>query len=440
MEIRGRRVMVVGMGVSGRAAARFLDREGARLVMTDARRDIDRAQLPPGEVLAGGEDPAALRGVDFVVTSPGVPRDSVLLREAVRGGTPVLSEIELASRYIAAPIVAVTGTNGKSTVTVMIGKMLEAASMRVFTGGNLGRPLIEAARGEYDAVVAEVSSFQLEWIESFRARVAVHLNLSDDHFDRYRDLQEYGAAKARLFENQLAVDWAVLNRDDPNIWQLASSMRARVFSFGLERAVSGRAIWPEDGALAFDCGDARGRIGIGAFKLAGRHNLVNAMAASAAALAMGATAGAIERALSDFRALPHRIEFVSERNGVKFIDDSKGTNVGAVVEALAAFDSPVILIAGGVDKGGDYSPLFKPLRDKARLAIFIGAARSKMSDALSGATEIELAATLKEAVARAAKAARPGDVVLLSPACASFDQFTDYAERGKLFQELVRAL
>ncbi len=440
MEIKGRRVMVVGLGVSGLAAARFLHAEGARLVLTDTRIDIDRAQLPPGDVFLGNEDCAALRGVDLVVTSPGVPRGSALLREAVRGATPVISEIELASRCVDAPIVAVTGTNGKSTATVMIGQMLEAASMRVFTGGNLGRPLIEAAGGGYNVAVAEVSSFQLEWIESFRPHVAIHLNLSDDHFDRYCNLEEYGAAKARLFENQRSDDWAVLNRDDPNVWKLAPSMRARVFSFGFDRPATSPAIWPENGALAFDNGDVSGSISLDGFTLAGRHNLANAMAASAAALAMGATPDAIERALQQFRALAHRIELVRERSGVKFIDDSKGTNVGAVVEALAAFDSPVILIAGGVDKGGDYSPLIKPLRDKVRLAIFIGEARHKMSDALSGVTEIELVATLREAVARAAGAARSGEVVLLSPACSSFDQFRNYAERGKLFQELVRAL
>jgi len=440
MEIKGKRVMVVGLGVSGLAAARFLHAEGAHLILTDARIDLDRAILPPGDVILGSEDCAALRGVDLVVTSPGVPRGSALLREAVRGATPVISEIELASRCLGAPIVAVTGTNGKSTATVMIGQMLEAASMRVFTGGNLGRPLIEAVGGGYDVAVAEVSSFQLEWIESFRPHVAIHLNLSDDHFDRYRNLEEYGAAKARLFENQRSDDWAVLNRDDPNVWKLAPAMRARVFSFAINRPATSPAIWSEHGALAFETGDARGRISLDGFTLAGRHNLANAMAASAAALAMGATPDAIQRALRQFRALAHRTELVRDRNGVKFIDDSKGTNVGAVVEALAAFDSPVILIAGGVDKGGDYSPLIKPLRDKVRLAIFIGAARHKMSDALSGATEIELVATLTEAVARAAEAARSGEAVLLSPACSSFDQFRNYAERGKLFQELVRAL
>ncbi|MGH7948003.1 MAG: UDP-N-acetylmuramoyl-L-alanine--D-glutamate ligase [Candidatus Binataceae bacterium] len=440
MEISGRRVMVVGLGVSGLAAARFLHRDGARLVLTDTRDDIDRAILPPADVYLGRQDPTALLGVDFVVTSPGVPRSSELLREAVRTGTPVISEIELAAGFIRAPIIAITGTNGKSTVTVMIGKMLEAASMRVFVGGNLGKPLVEAARGDHDAVVAEISSFQLEWIKTFRPHVAVHLNLSDDHLDRYRSLAEYGAAKARLFENQRADDWAVLNRDDSNVWKLAPTLRARVFSFGFERAAASPSIWPERGALEFDAGDAQGRISLDGFTLAGRHNLANAMAAAAVALAVGTPPDAIERALRDFRALPHRIEFVRELSGVKFIDDSKGTNVGAVVEALAAFDAPVILIAGGVDKGGDYSPLTKPVRDKVRLAIFIGAARRGMKDALTGVTEIELRATLKEAVARAGEVARAGDVVLLSPACSSFDQFRDYAERGKLFQELVRAL
>jgi UDP-N-acetylmuramoylalanine--D-glutamate ligase len=441
MELKGSRVMVVGLGVSGLAAARFLHAQGARLVLTDRRGDIDRTTLPPGDVFLG-DDFSALRGVDLVVTSPGVPREAMMLREATRAAIPIISEIELASRFIRAPIVAVTGTNGKSTVTVMIAKMLEAAAMRVFAGGNLGTPLIEAVRGDYDVAVAEVSSFQLERIETFRPRVAVHLNLSDDHFDRYHGLADYGATKARLFGNQRADDWAVLNRDDSSVWRLAPAVRARVFSFGLGRPSTVPAIWPEDGAaaLAFDVATAQGRIRLEGFQLPGRHNLANAMAASAAALAMGAAPEAIERGLRAARALPHRIEFVREKDGVRFIDDSKGTNVGAVVEALAAFDAPVILIAGGMDKGGDYAPLAKPFRDKVRLAIFIGEARSKMKDALSGATELELAADLKGAVARAAAAARPGDTVLLSPACSSFDQFRDYAERGRIFQELVRAL
>jgi len=440
MKLEGVTAMVVGLGASGIAAARFLAARGAKLVLTDRRNDLDRKSLPPGEVRLGDDNPAWLDGVGLVVPSPGVPRDAVLLREAVARGIIVMGEVELASRFISAPIAAVTGTNGKSTVTVMLGEMLRGDGRRVFVGGNLGTPLIEAAQGAYDAIDAEISSFQLEWIETFRPHVGVHLNLTDDHFDRYRDLEDYGRAKARLFENQESSDWAILNRDDPNVWKLAREVRARVIAFGLSRPASKSAIWATERALEFLINDFAGRISLGHFRLPGRHNLANASAAAAAALAMGCNPEAVERVLADFRPLAHRIEFVREQGGITWIDDSKGTNVGAVVEALEAVSAPVILIAGGVDKGGDYAPLIEPLRRKVRRAILIGAARQRIAAAVSGAVEVELVATLGEAVERAARIGRRGDTVLLSPACSSFDQFRDYAERGRVFKELVRAL
>ena len=432
--------MVIGLGVTGAAAARFLATRGAIISMTDRRTDVDRSKLPNGAMHLGAEDPAWVRGIDLVVTSPGVPRESVLIRAAVEHGIPVIGEIELASCFISAPLVAVTGTNGKSTVVVLLGEILKTAGMRAFVGGNLGTPLVDAIGGGYGVAVVEVSSFQLESIDKFRARVGVHLNLSDDHFDRYRDLEDYGRAKARLFENQDPSDYAILNRDDPNVWQLAGSMRARVISFGLARGDDTASLWAEGNAIVFDLGTRRGKISLERFHLSGRHNIANAMAASAAALALNVAPERIERALASFRGLPHRIEIVAEKGGVTYIDDSKGTNVGAVVEAIDALTAPIILIAGGLDKGGDYGPLRRPLSEKVKLAILNGAARTKMREALDGTTTIDLVATLKEAVEHAARAARAGDTVLLSPACSSFDQFKDYAERGNVYKELVRAL
>ncbi len=441
IDFERKRVMVIGLGVSGRAAARFLAARGAALVLTDRRPDTQTADLPAGEIRLGEDDPAWLAGVSLVVASPGVPRDSALLALAGRRGTPVIGELELASRFVRGPIVAITGTNGKSTVTTMAGEILKRAGMSVFVGGNLGVPLIEAAGSEFDALVVEVSSFQLETVQTFRPRVAVHLNLTDDHFERYSGLEDYGRAKARIFENQEAGDFAILNRDDRNVFALAPGLRARVVSFGLGAPPpSGDAIWPEGGSLVFRIGPGRGRIDLSAFKLPGRHNLANAMAACAAALAMGAAPEAIGAALADFRPLAHRIEFVREWRGVVFIDDSKATNVGAVVEALEAIEPPVVLIAGGMDKGGDYAPLKKPLRERVKLAILIGAARDTMRRALDGAAEIAMEPGLAEAVRLAARVARPGDTVMLSPACSSFDQFRNYAERGEIFKELVRAL
>jgi UDP-N-acetylmuramoylalanine--D-glutamate ligase len=441
IELKGKRVMVVGLGVSGRAAARFLAAHGAALLLTDKKSDLETSELPAGEVQLGVESAAWLKGVDLVVTSPGIPRDSILLQEAQQRGISVIGELELASHFVKAPIIGITGTNGKSTVTMMIGDILAAAGKNVFVGGNLGTPLIEAADQDVDALVIEISSFQLEWIEKFRAHVAIHLNLSDDHFERYRDLEDYGRAKARIFESQGAGDFAILNRDDPNVWKLRLAMRSRVIGFGISPApAGGDAIWSGDGQIFFDLSGRRGRIGLAQFKLPGKHNLANAMAAAAAALAIEVEPGAIEEGLARFKPLSHRIETVHQWRGIKFIDDSKGTNVGAVVEAIEAVGAPVILIAGGFDKGGDYGPLKKPLQEKVKLAIFIGAARDKMRAALEGATRIEVVEKMAGAVARAAEVAVAGDIVLLSPACSSFDQFRDYAERGNLFKELVRAL
>jgi UDP-N-acetylmuramoylalanine--D-glutamate ligase len=440
MDLKGKRVMVVGLGASGVAAARLLAAAGSSLVLTDARADVSLEKLPHGELHLGGEDPRWLADVELVVVSPGVAPASALVRAASAARIPIISELELGSRFVRAPMIAITGTNGKSTVTVLIGEILKAAGMETFVGGNLGTPLSDAAGHHYDAVVIEVSSYQLERIETFKPKITLHLNLAEDHLDRYESFDQYAAAKARLFENQDRDDWAILNRDDPSVWSLAGKVRARVFAFGLARPKTSDAIWFTAGAILFEYGSRRGKISLDSFRLPGRHNVANAMAAAAAALTMAIEPQVIERTLANFPGLAHRIEFVREKDGVTYIDDSKGTNVGAVVEALAAVRGPAILIAGGVDKGGDYAPLCALLREKARLVVLIGAAREKMSRALEGAAEIEMAPALADAVKIAQARARSGDTVLLSPACSSFDQFSNYAERGRIFQELVRAL
>ena len=441
MELRGARVMVVGLGVSGRAAAQFLASQGASLVLTDTRRDVATSSLPSGELHLGDENSAWLRSVDLVVVSPGVPLTSRLAKAAGAAGVPIIGELELASRFIKCPIVAVTGTNGKSTVTTLIGEICAQAGFKTFAGGNLGTPLVEAIGLDIELAVVEVSSYQLETIQWFKPRVAIHLNLSDDHLDRYRDLNEYGRAKARIFENQDASDWAILNREDSSVWKLREKIRAPVLGFGFAKPepLAEAAIWNESG-LCFAAGRQYGAISLDRFRLPGPFNRANAMAAAGAALLLNISPELIERTLADFSGLPHRLEFVRERNRVKFVDDSKGTNVGAVVQALAAVQPPVILIAGGVDKGGSYEVLRGALRSRVRLLLLYGAARDLMRAALDGTTRIECVPTLEEAVARTADEARPGDTVLLSPACASFDQFKSYAERGRVFQELVRAL
>ncbi len=439
MELRGKRVMVVGLGVSGSAAARFLASREASLVLTDLRRELPLSNLPPGELHLGGEERAWLSGVELVVVSPGVPPASTLVRAAHAARIPVIGELELASRFIEFPLVAVTGTNGKSTVTTLLGEICKNAGRKTFVGGNLGTPLVEAAGCDFDLAVVEVSSYQLETIRRFKPLAAIHLNLSDDHLDRYRDLEEYGRAKACIFENQDAGDWAILNREDPAVWKLRHQVRSHVLSFGFTKPDAIPAIW-EESDLRFELGGVSRTIRMDGFRLPGRFNRANAMAAVSAALVLKLEPGLIERTLTEFRGLPHRLEFVREKDGVTYLDDSKGTNVGAVVQALAAVRAPVILIAGGVDKGGSYASLCEPLRQKVRLLLLYGAARETMRAALVGSTRAECVETLAEAVKRAAADTAPGATVLLSPACASFDQFKNYAERGRAFQELVRAL
>lgn len=433
--------MVVGLGVSGSAAARFLSSRGASLVLTDTRSDLPTTDLPNGRLYLGCEEPASLNDVDLIVVSPGVPPSSRLIQAARAAKIPVIGELELASRFVECPIVAVTGTNGKSTVTTLLGEIAKSAGLRTFVGGNLGTPLIEAIRGDFELAVTEVSSYQLETIEWFKPRVAVHLNLTEDHLDRYRNLEEYALAKERIFENQADGDWAILNRDDTRVWPLSRRIRSKIISFGAQKPdpLLGDAIWEEAG-LRFSVGERGGTIRLQRFRLPGQFNRLNAMAAAAAALALDLPTAVIERGLAEFRGLPHRLEFVRQKDGITFLDDSKGTNVDAVVQALDAVQRPVILIAGGVHKGGSYDALREPLRQKVKLLLLYGAARESMRAALTCTTRLECVGSLDEAVARAAVAAMPGDTVLLSPACASFDQFKNYAERGRVYQKLVRAL
>jgi len=441
MDLRGLCAMVVGLGASGRAAARFLASRGASLVLTDTRRDLSTADLPLAQLHLGGEEAAWLGGVDLVVVSPGVPLTSKLVAAARRAGTPVIGELELASRFIKFPLIAVTGTNGKSTVTTLISKICQNAGMKTFVGGNLGTPLVEAISHEFDLAVVEVSSYQLETIASFKPQVAIHLNLSDDHFDRYHNLAAYGRAKARIFENQDPSDWAILNREDPLVWKLRDEVKAKVLSLGRIRpSFPGAAEMWEESGLRFAIGGNYGTISLNQFRLPGRFNHSNAMAAAGAALLLNVAPRVIERTFAEFDGLPHRLQPVCQRNGVSFIDDSKGTNVGAVLEALAAVRAPIVLIAGGVGKGGSYDALRAPIREKVRLLILYGDARRMMRSDLDGTTRIELVQTMQEGVARATAEARAGDTVLLSPACASFDQFENYAARGRAFQKLVCAL
>jgi UDP-N-acetylmuramoylalanine--D-glutamate ligase len=441
-----RRVLVVGFRRTGQAVANVLAARGVAVRVADA---VDEAALglaaptrPGLELRLGGETPALLDDVELVVPSPGVPRGAPLLGEAVRRGIPVWAEVELAFRLLACPVIAITGTNGKSTTTTLVGHALARAGHRTFTGGNLGTPLILAldGRGQPDIAVTEVSSFQLEWVERFRPRVGALLNVTADHLDRHACFAEYRDAKARLFAAQQPDDWAVLNRDDPECRAVAEGCAARVLTFGVGQAPTG-AMLGEGAAVVRLPGAAEERYGLARTRLGGRHNVENILAAALVARLAGAPPAAVQDAIDAVEPLPHRLALVAERAGVRWYDDSKATNVGATVKSLESFTEPVVLLAGGVDKGGDYAPLAAAARGRVRCALLFGAARDRIGEALEGAeVAVERVADLPAAVGAAAALARTGDVVLLAPACSSFDMFTDYAARGRAFRAAVEGL
>jgi UDP-N-acetylmuramoylalanine--D-glutamate ligase len=446
VELSGKTVLVIGLKRTGTAVVRCVSERGGRARVTDRQTPV---QLAPDlasladisfDLRLGTEDESLLAGIDLVVPSPGVPQTAPLLKAAGQRGIPVWSEIELAFRLLSCPIVAVTGTNGKSTTTSLLGEFFRESGSRVFVGGNLGVPLLEAIAGNYDVAVAEISSFQLEWIERFHPRIGVWLNLTEDHLDRHGTLAAYGAAKRAMFLHQTPAEWAVINRDDPEVARLANGLPGRHFSFGWNPVACGAWVNAQEKTLTVKHADVEMRFSLDHLRLHGHHNWENVMAAVSAATLWGISREVVERVLASFTGLPHRLEWIATKNDIAYFDDSKGTNVGAVVQSLAGFAGPVILLAGGVDKGGDYGPLRGPLRSKVKKLILFGAARETMKAALSGATDTRVVETLSEAVREAAAIACRGDTVLLSPACASFDQFRNYAHRGEVFRACVEEI
>ena len=446
INLQGMKVLVVGLAKTGLATAKFLKAQGSIVSTTEERsREQMKAALQEleGSDIAmewGGHGKETFLRQDLIVVSPGVDLAIKPIQEAMKKGVRIISEIELACRFIEAPIVAVTGTNGKTTTTVLIGEMLKESGKRVGVGGNVGEPLILFAdrRNSWEVLVAEISSFQLEAIETFRPRIAVLLNVTEDHLDRYAQYADYIQAKARIFENMTSEDVAVLNRDDPIVMRLAEDIAARKIFFSLkERLNEGvfsngeniklRLAGEEDYSLA-------------SARLKGVHNVENMMAAITAARLSGCSKKAVETVLNRFEGLEHRVEFVREIDGVRYYNDSKGTNVGSVVKSLQGFSDPVILIAGGKDKNGDLAPLKEWVQQRVTRLILIGEAKERMARELGGLTDTILAPTLEEAVLLAHRSAKRGEVVLLSPACSSFDMFKDYKERGKVFKEAVHQI
>ena len=443
MELSGKRILVVGLARTGVAVARFLAARGALVTVTDMKDENELgsflAQLDGVSVNLelGRHTTHSFLMSDLIVVSPGVPMDIKPLQMARAQRRAIISEIELASRFIDAPMIAITGTNGKTTTTTLTGEICRACGFPTFVGGNIGNPLIELAAGEerVERVVVELSSFQLEGIDHFRPHVAVLLNVTEDHLDRYSSYQEYIDAKARIFMNQTDRDYAVLNLDDPIVAGFAEKVAARVVPIS-QRQVLEQGVFHRNGEIIFRWAGKEEVIPTGSFQLKGVHNIENIMAALAATIVTGGAAGPARLAVEAFRGLRHRMELVRELNGVNWYEDSKATNVGSVEKALASF-TDITLIAGGKDKGGSYAPLAGLVRERVRHMILIGEAKERMREELGGLTDTRLAGSLDEAVAAAAEITEPGGVVLFSPACSSFDMFRDYEERAERFRALV---
>ncbi len=437
------RTLVVGLGATGLSCARFLHRLGLEVAVTDSRAappqlEVARRELPDVPLFIDGFSLDAIDHCDQVVVSPGLSLRHPCLDRARRLSRPILGDIELFARCADAPVIAITGSNGKSTVTALTGEMARVAGLDVRVGGNIGTPALDLLTGVApDLYVLELSSFQLETTSSLAARAATVLNISPDHLDRYRDLDEYRAAKLRIFGGPGA---RIVNRDDPLISAgLAGSGEQITFGAGAPPGAGDYGLLTHKGGLWLACG-ATPLIAAAELRIRGRHNAVNALAAYALGAAAGLPGSAMLAALRSFPGLPHRTEWLGERRGVTWYNDSKGTNVGATIAAIEGLDGRVVLIAGGVGKGQDFSPLRAALAGKARAVVLIGADAGRLEQALAGAVELIHARDLGAAVDAAAGIALPGDSVLLSPACASFDMFANYEERGHRFVELFRRL
>ena len=447
MEIKGKKILVVGLGKSGLAAALFLRRRGAQVTVSDVRsaealaKDIP-ALLEEGIMVeAGGHGLLTFRRQDLIVVSPGVPLNTPELAQVKSFGLPVIGEIELAARFLKGKILAITGSNGKTTTTALVGEILAAAGLPTLVGGNIGVPVVALIDPSTDQTwsVLEVSSFQLESTSKFHPSIAVILNITPDHLDRHGSFENYARAKEQIFASQNENDFLVLNSDDTRAAQAASRATSQVYWFSVEHPVE-KGAWLEDGYVVY-----RGSkdapiekiMPLSGIPLKGTHNVENVLAAVCAARLAGAAAEPIRQAVESFQAVEHRLEYVATINGVEYYNDSKATNVDATMKAVASFNSGIRLILGGKDKGSDYTQLADLLRARVRAVYTIGTAAAKIESQLRGVVPLQSCETLDKAVTMAANAAHPGDIVLLAPACSSFDQFESYEHRGRVFKQLV---
>src|SRR5579885_3111074 len=448
IDLQNKRVLVVGLGKSGVASALFAKAKGARVTVSDTKtpdelkNEIPRLLDAGIAVETGGHGERTFQNQDLIVVSPGVPVDAPSLIQARAVGERIIGEVELAAQFFPGTIVAITGSNGKTTTTTLAGDVVKNGGFPTLVGGNIGTPAISLVEQATDDTVAvlEVSSFQLETIETFRPHIAVVLNVTPDHLDRHRTFAAYADAKARIFENQRTTDFAVLNADDPTCVAMGSHTRAQVFWFSRKKEESQGAYVAGGRILFRDPNGQREVMLVADIPLKGAHNVENVLAAVCVGMLSNVEAPRVAKAVREFRAVEHRLEHVASINGVEYYNDSKATNVDATIKALESFPANIHLILGGKDKGSDYTVLNDLLRQRVKHVYTIGAAASKIESHIKGAAEIIPAQTLENAIKRASDAAQPGDIILLAPACASFDQFRSYEHRGQVFKEVVRYL
>jgi len=449
MELSGKRVLVVGLGKSGLAAARFLKERGARVTVSDARPATLIAELPglleQGIMVeAGSHGLLTFRRQDLIVVSPGVPASTPELKQVRAMGMHIIGELELGAQSLQGEVLAITGSNGKTTTTSLLGEILKAAGKPTLVGGNIGKPVTDLVPESTPETwsVLEVSSFQLETVETFRPRIAMVLNITPDHLDRHGNFENYAAAKARITEFQTAEDFLVLNAEDKATQMVAAKTKAQIYWFSSRRQIKqgafvhGETIFfiPKEGAKPEPV------MPVAEIPLAGAHNVENVLAAVCAARLAGVASETIRTAVAAFKAVEHRLEFVRELHGVRYYNDSKATNVDATVKAVEAFAGGIYLILGGKDKDSDYAAMGPLLHERVKTVITIGSAAEKIEHQLAGVVKIERAETMDRAVALAHEVAVAGDTVLLAPACASFDQFQNYEHRGQVFKSLVQSL
>ena len=439
-ELRGRTAVVLGYGKSGRSAAELLAKEGASVRVSDAssleKLEVEAGAIPGGAQWIGQEDRSIVNGADLVVVSPGVPPHNPILVAAAARGVSIVSELEIGWKMTKGPVIAITGTNGKTTTTELAGEIARAAGWNTIVAGNVGTPLTSFAGQTADLLVVEVSSFQLAFCESFRPEVGVILNLTEDHLDWHPDFDDYAQAKRRMFDHQTSEDAACLPAFNVEIAQRFSGIPARLFHFGDDSFAGSGAFARGRWVVVRRSGRESNVVELAQWKLAGRHNRENLLAAVLATTLAGVPHAAAAQAVSEFRSRPHRMEVIAEMDGVQWVNDSKSTNPGSLEKALDPKVS-TILIAGGVTKGCDFGPLTEAISSGTRLVLVIGEGAKEMEEAWSKAATVVRAGTLENAVEIARREARQGERVLLSPACASFDQFRNYAHRGDRFRELV---